>query len=353
MDCVVYPFTHFFLTTLEYLPTYRNDLNICEAVVPHGLMKSIISDEISCKISNDFWTAIRRTEGLIIADFISENRLREDVIEKIILSLEMEKSVFCCMELRQEEKDYIRENTKKYELLFTEVSQMKKSVRKRRFLDLECPLIVTGGLLSCLPTDDIVMHMYDGYRSRGFRVALVAENYNLCLLGALRFPKYVFECEDPTYVIRYLNQYFISVQNETRADVIFLQLDEGFIRYSNFCVDNFGVRAFLTTQAAKPDYLVLRMPYNSWGIEEYQKISELIRYRFGVTPGSFIIAPIQMNDNDIEENEDLQYDRVKNEELKEYVACLKGDCPEEEFYASMDNFDWDAIIERSLTELSR
>ena len=351
MNSLLYPYYNELEAFVQTLPFYNRDLQITELVTPYA-WKSPVNNIFEASL--DFDESLKNVDGVIIADSPRNKFLEKDLIKKISNALQQRKNVFCYTKLQPEDKsafiNMAKENSVSFEYV---VSEGKNEAPDRIFELQDCIVIGIAGLLQEIDSFSSLLQLVYRYRQLGYRVTAVSDNPNAALCGFVPFP---YSLLDGNFAfgnaIHHLNSFYNQLQFLYQPDIIITQIPGGLMKYSNNCLEDFGVKAFMLSQAISIDYFILNSPVDYLNAHAFQKMSDVFAHRFNAPINAVGIVNKRVNTAVSKEMSKIQFDTLRTESVEQYVRMLKKEEQSELlFFNTMDSNAFENLVQNSIRKL--
>lgn len=279
------------------------------------------------QLTTDFTSNLGQANVLIVADCQDRNIIYNVVLDKIKEFIAPQRLVICCMPLEMEDLKQIEYLMQQVGATFNYLCYDKYSVAKElgkdyRISEPEAVIVSLGNLLTEQESSSTVDAISCQLRKRGYRTATITSNYNLCLIGYIKFPDSIFQndlCdEDKVFVF---NQFIKEIDYLEKPDIILLQLPTGVIKYSNSLPNGFGIIPYLVSQAVSSDYFILCSPVGIGNAQFFERMSDGFYGRFGFSINTVVIQDVQL-DPLSEEREDVQLFDVDDAVVDEFIDFI-------------------------------
>jgi len=181
-----------------------------------------------------------------------------------------------------------------------------------------------------------------------------SNNKNTALFDFVPFPWAILNSDLPhEEIIKKINAFFNELQFLYQPDIIITEIPNGMIKYSNICVENFGVKAYMLSQALSVDYFILNSPIDDFSDESFKLMSTTFKYRFGFKIDAVGIVNRYINFSDSNEEEKVVYEKAKSSEVNKFVDILNSS-PECTilFFDAQDKSAYERVIKDSIDTLA-
>ncbi len=352
MNCLIYPYSDELSSIVDNISFYPRNIAITKRVSLLAWKSGIENKE---GVSFDFEEALDEVEGVIIADAPESKFMYHDTVKKIRTALSSKKNVICCTDLNDDDITEMNALAKFAGVNFEYiVSKVDAKSTARIFQRQDCIVMAVGGILEGLDSVTILTNLVHRYRKMGYRVTAVSDNKNTALLNFVPFPLEILNSSQAhDEIIKGLNTYYNNLQLQYQPDIIITQIPNGLVKYSNLCVENFGVKAYMLSQALSVDYFILTSPMDSFDDKSFDYMSTTFKYRFGFEIDAVGVVNRYINSGDSRESESIVYNKASLEEADEFVDGLNS-YPDNKimFFNVYDTESYDKLANKSINTLS-
>lgn len=352
MNYLLYPYSDNLSSVVDNISFYSEDINITERVSPIAWKRNI---DTKTEVSFDFRGSIEDVDGVIIADTPENKFMYQDLLKKIATSLTSKKHVICCTELQNKDLEELSSVAQSNGVMFKyTITKMEAKRDFGVFQRQDCIVVAVGGMLDELDSLATMTNLVYRYRNLGYRVTAVSNNKNTALFDFVPFPSSILNSDLPhEEIIKELNTFYNELQLLHQPDIIITQIPNGMIKYSNICAENFGVKAYMLSQALSVDYFVLNSPIDDFDDASFDLMSTTFKYRFGFKIDAVGIVNRYINFSDSNEEEKVVYEKAKSSEVKEFVNFLNS-TPERKilFFDAQDTSEYEMLVKESIDTLT-
>ncbi|MBQ7689547.1 MAG: hypothetical protein IJT27_10070 [Clostridia bacterium] len=353
MNYLLYPYSDDLADVVRYIPDYHADMQVSKLASPYAWKYNIKNNE---NVSFDF--PLDDVEGVIFAEvskkYQKNTLLYKDIVAKIQYTLNSKKDVICVKQLQEQDAADLKKLAQENGCAFDYYESKRNNYdMESMFQTQECIMIGVGGTLEEVTTLPVIVNLAARLKEAGYRVTTVADDMNVSLLGFERFPSYFFdETQDYMQIVHKFNKFYKNLQLLHQPEIILTQIPNGFMKYSNSCLENFGVKAFMLSQAVNLDYFVLCASLEPTSIEEFEQLSEMFKYRFGFEINAIGFSDQRIDDTASKERDMVIYNQVSCDTVAKYINALNT-CKKRIFCFNMfDLSSFGPLAENVLGELS-
>lgn len=323
MNCLIYPFRSVHESLVNTINSTRKDINVVTKVAQNGYAPAL--KEKGYEFTTDFNEALKNVEGVIICDCRDSKWMTKDLIVKIKLALNSGKIVYNCNELKKEAIEEIESmpgfDNKKF--INLAVYPDKDKLSSEYFVDVDCPVIAIGNMLRGLDNSTGLFELTRRFGERGFKTVSVGITFDCKLIGGYVFPTNIFDFaiseEDK---IELINSYINDVQIRTGADVIVLDIPDGFMKYSDEVREGFGIRALMTTSAVSIDFFILNIPSDQIDGVMMPKLNTHFEQKYNISIDVVAIDSKYIQHDDTIESQTVCYYPANDRHVDEAVAVF-------------------------------
>ena len=326
MNCLIYPFAASHESLVDSVNKVRRDIHITAKVVPNGIVPLVKDKDID--FVTDYDKALEENQGVIITDCCDRKGMYKEILSRIEQALSLGKTVYNCTELKEADLERLESLPCFDEERFVNyaVYPDKNSLQQDHFVAADCPVVGIGNMLRKLDDSTGLYQLKVNYTEQGFRTAIIGSRFDCCLLGGYIFPVNVYDLnileEDKIAII---NTYVNDVQLKTGADVIVIEYPDGFMRYSDEMRQGFGVRAYMASQAVKPDYFILNIPFNQVDAQMIGNLKTHFAVKFDIDVDVLAVESKMIEYGDSLESGDVCFEAVPDRFVDEEVNVLRED----------------------------
>lgn len=351
MKCLIYPYYDNLQPLVQNQSELKMDVEITHLVYPQAWKHKINLSITGVKTSCNFEETILAVEGVIIPDVTKLNFMYFDVLKKIDCALSQNKQVLCYTKLSQSDLVEFREYGMNFVYLYEDTSHI--CLQNYHFQSLECIALGFGGLVRDLDDITVIIRAARQFQQKGYKVAIVSPNATCQIIGGYQFPIGIFnECSDEEKKVLSLNKYFCSLYEDTGCDIILVQYPDSMMKYSDYCPEDYGVKAFILSQAISIDFFTLISPVEQMDSEAFQMLSTMFEYRFDFQIDACYIEHKQIDLSSAQESEKISFGTVSREFVTEYIEELSKGMSSILFLDINDPNCSDTLVEACIQSLS-
>lgn len=302
---MIYPFT------LEHVSLLRSNMLPYSGIYPVSLEgfqyenydagALDMGTELNIKVTCNYEDMLKSVDEVVFTD------INDYILDKIKLAIEHKKDIVCLERDSKYEKHIQKlcaDGCVKYTCNFLpEVFKISDNNTNIALFDV--PIVCVCGMSESTQKFDILLEINKQLKQKGYKVSCIAARSNVDILSIHNFPQFLFDKNYEYDKILYFNNYIKSLELTEYPDIILLEIPGGVIPYDLKHNNQFGVFAYLISQAINSiDYSIFSMAYDTYNKEFYDFISLYMKYRFGFTIDMFHMSNCY-HDLEPDGNEDI------------------------------------------------
>jgi peptide maturation system protein (TIGR04066 family) len=211
------------------------------------------------------------------------------------------KSIICYRKLTKEEHERIIdlciENNVNY--LYQEKitdNNAFLNYQEKGILKIGVPVIFVLGNAERTQKFQIQLVLRQGLEKMGYKVGQVGSKDHCETFGFHSFPKFMYESgiKEENKIIMF-NRFIKTIEEKENPDLIIIGIPGGVMPINKEFTERFGILAYLTSQAVKPDATVLSLLFEDYNEEYYNEIEKLTRYRLGCLVDCYNLSNIKFD----------------------------------------------------------
>lgn len=227
--------------------------------------------------------------------------------------------------------------------------QTNEAKKASKIIRHDTPIVLVAGMHELTHKFKIQMELHKYFKEKGYKVSHIASKQFATLFGAHTFPQFMFSEIKEECKIFGFNQYVRQIEKEEQPDVIIIGIPGGMMPYSEKFPGYFGITMFEVMQAVRPDFFAVCCLYEKYNKVYFEKLSSSIMHKYGIPVDCFNISTFQVDYNESEQNDSLQYFKVTYREAEEVAtSCSAVDVP---VFNVMNDADGSKIAELALRKL--
>lgn len=163
-------------------------------------------------------------------------------------------------------------------------------------LSINTPVVAIMGLSNSTGKFTTQLNMKKEFEENGYKVSVVGSRSYCSFLGYHSFPKFMTEKDfSDVEKIFVFNKFIKNIEKAENPDVILICIPGGIVPYDHKIHNNFGITAFLVSQAVVPDAAVLCLFHEDFTAKYLELIENTVKYRFGFELDAFNISNRQID----------------------------------------------------------
>lgn len=287
---LIYPFTAETIPYINYISHFRLNwlVNDITSFIGSGLIGKdvgVADNRFTVgSIVKEYSENLLSRNDLIIIFHADNNQIQEHALAIMMQAFHHKKDVICIMKLEEDTLEDMlnlaKENNVKFEYLVdVDAIHTVKHVSKAMYTP-SVPVAFVGGLIDCANQNEVTLAIAGQLKEQGISVSVLGYDDEYSLLGQHSY-KYVFNNNSLEHEkIREFNQLVKAVAEIEKPDIILVQLNGTMLRFNDILTNDFGVYAYMFSQAILPDYFVCCSMYGMYDADSFIKISEYFQNRF-------------------------------------------------------------------------
>ncbi|MFI3172514.1 MAG: TIGR04066 family peptide maturation system protein [Eubacteriales bacterium] len=195
-----------------------------------------------------------------------------------------------------------------------------------RIYNIDTPVVFVCSLFENLNKFDIQISLRKKLIYEKFNVLQIGSRKISDLLGFYSFPSFMYSKEH-TEVKKMVmfNNLLKRLETEHKPDIIIVGVPGGILPFSNKCIGDLGVTMYEITQAVRPDYVILSMPYKKYTNSELQYMESVIKIKFNIEVDCFNVVEKSALFEASESKGTVKYLTIDEKFVKDQIHELKSD----------------------------
>lgn len=222
----------------------------------------------------------------------------------------------------------------------------------RRMGKIDTPIIVVAGTHEYTQKFQIQLALKRYLEGSGYRVSLVGSKDFTELFAGHGFPDFMFGNRSERDKILAFQAYIKDLEKTEKPDVIMIGVPGGIMPYNEKFPGYFGMTLYEVMFAVRPDAFVLSCLSEQYDSDYFHEMKKLVKYRFGTEIDCFNISPFQVDINESEQNDSLQYFKLSQDVVSAMLAQVAVDVPVYQIANGMDAGVMAEFITKRLEEYS-
>lgn len=315
-DALVYPYDINFTPILRHSRLLAN-CTITKLISPEGWgltgKDAACTDggsDIGISISNSFEEELNNCNTVIFAS--SERKLDFDgvILQKLMLAGKAKKKVITLGSLNKIEfktvNDFCIKNEVDIDFYGSAIKErISKSIdySEDSLHRINTPIIFVLGSGNNTQKFEIQLLLREFLLNNGYKVAQVGSRDYCEFLGFHSFPQKMFSTRiNESKKVIFFNRYIREIERTERPDVIIVGIPGGILPFNSDFTNNFGFPAYIVANAIEPDAAIFSTVYEDWSDIYFERLSTLIKHKFGFFIDAFNLSNAQVDWNNSREN---------------------------------------------------
>ncbi len=316
-NVAIYPFSAESIPVVNYLHKLNPTYKISVLISPNGLgligKDASVADNrepMGITVQGNIINVLDQFDVLLITDGNETDDMHKNSYEYMMLAIENKKDIICALTLSDGKLETIQSKCNQFGVNFqycidrleTSLGFQKLQSQLRSLYTPSTPIIFVGGLIDNANNYEVLLSMATKLKNQGYKVSAVCEKRE-CKLYKFHTQPFFLKSKEYSEVekITKYNQFINYIEQSENPDVILIQIPGGMMKYNNILTNDFGIYAYLISQALQPDYFICCTMYGSFPSEFSSKISDDFSCKFG-----FEINCIHMSNKMLDYQESLQ-----------------------------------------------
>ncbi len=168
------------------------------------------------------------------------------IIKHVLLEM------YCKCDLKKKNQNIVMElGIEVYDLLKIE------DIDKRSLFEINVPIVTVLELSDNTCKYNVQCEIQDMLEKKGYKTAFIGSKEYCEFLDEKSFPGFMFNNNiSEADKIYYFNSLVKNIEINEKPDIIIIGIPGGTMPFSNTVVNNFGITAFETFQAVRPDFSI-------------------------------------------------------------------------------------------------
>lgn len=222
----------------------------------------------------------------------------------------------------------------------------------RRMGKIDTPIIVVAGTHEYTQKFKIQLELKRYLNSKGYKVSLVGSKDFTKLFAGHQFPTFMFQNMSERDKILAFQGYIRDIDKKEEPDVIIIGIPGGMMPYNEKFPGYFGITLYEVMLSIQPDAFILSCLFEQYDKEYFQEIKNVVKYRFGVEVDCFNISPFQVDINESDQNDSLQYFKLSQNVVSSMIGNIVNEIPIYNISNGLDGMKMAEFITSRLEEYS-
>ncbi len=272
-------------------------------------------------ISEDLFDALKNSEILIITSFEEYYGKKGGLKDTLQTAIDNKKPFYLAFTLTPEEKIEVEEllNIAKAQGLFQEIPSPENNYQYYQTLDycaeINVPVILVMGQGPKTSKFETQLGIRNELINQGLKVTQIGSKPYCELFGFHSFPSFMFSKEiNETEKVINLNHFVKILEEKENPDIIVVGIPGGIMPIINKTHNQYGILHIEVSSALEPDSIIFNLYSNGYTRKYYDKMSDLLYYRFNHAKTScFVLTNNWVDYSALTEKETFQvsvFDRI-------------------------------------------
>ncbi len=197
----------------------------------------------------------------------------------------------------------------------------------KRMGKIETPIIVVAGTHEQTNKFKIQLELKRYLEKNKYKTILVGSKSFSKIFDCYQFPTFMFQNITEREKILAFQGYIRNIEKNEHPDIIIIGVPGGMMPFNEKFPGNFGITLYEVMLAIQPDAFVLSCLYEEYDNEYFEEIKNVVKYRFGVEIDCFNIATFQVDINESEQSDSLQYFKLSQKAVDSMIRNLTQKIP--------------------------
>lgn len=187
--------------------------------------------------------------------------------------------------------------------------------------DIKQAVVSIGGMLDASRTFELFMAAFSALKKKKVKVSAFSSYFPSEIIGVhyIGTKKQIESIPSEQY-IKSLNSYIFTTAIQEMADVVLIDLPDGFIPYNHLSTADFGVCAYKIMQAIPSDCLILSTSIDCMDIDFTKRMNSLFEYRFGKRPSKIVFENSIVNYLDVGRGGGMKKLIIPPKDIQKYAS---------------------------------
>lgn len=205
------------------------------------------------------------------------------------------------------------------------------------------PIIFVMGITPYTEKFHVQIALRKAFANNGYKVSQIGSKSYSGLFGFHSYPSFMNEPMDNTERIMLFRKYVKYIEQQEQPDLIVIGVPGGIMAVNKKHYFDFGMTAYMVSQAIEPDYVIMSMLYSkSYTIEQLEEINQTCKYKFNFEIQSFHLSNTLLDPTSLK-SERLTFIKIGNKKYTEKVDRL---------YDFLNQEDMNKAFDAMITKLS-
>lgn len=251
---------------------------------------------------------VKDFDAVVLVDSFRSLDFNDTILKNLYLITQQGKDIIFCRNLIQADQDKIyqlclQNNVKCFNAKGMSNNYMSKENARRNIISIRVPIIFVLGIAQRTQKFHIQLALRQDLQRMGYKISGIGSKNHCEIFGFHSFPEFMFSKEiiEEDKVVLF-NNFVKDIEINENPDLIIIGIPGGIMPINKQFPEGFGILAYLTSQAVKPDTTILSLLYEDYNKLYYDEISKLLQYRLGCAVDCFNLSNVKF---DYQESESL------------------------------------------------
>lgn len=240
-------------------------------------------------------------------------------------------------------KDSIRHGKKVIDAGLLKTIEVKELDAISEEQKLEVPVIFVAGVTPYTEKFHVQLALRKRLLDNGYKVSQIGSKEYSGLFGFHSYPLFMSEPMDNTKRILLFRKYVKYIELKEQPDIIVIGIPGGIMGINKKHHFDFGMTAYMVSQAVEPDYVIMNMLYGqNYTKEQLEEINQCCKYKLNFEIDSFHLSNSFFDPASLK-SEQLVFIKVGNKKYLNRIGKL---------YDFLNASDMDKAFEAMIAKLS-
>ena len=309
---LLYPVTARCLPMIRFVPWKSDDFILC-SFEGSSLTGSTIGKAYEYDFLDNIVYSDEKIEALIQKISTVVLLPLESNYNSTVLRQKLKHAKELAVEYGKEILDFTEENPKLFPLCPNPEGTSIKDIKQA--------VVSIGGMLDASRTFELFMAAFSALKKKKVKVSAFSSYFPSEIIGVHYIgTKKQIESVPSEQYIKSLNSYIFTTAIQEMADVVLIDLPDGFIPYNHLSTADFGVCAYKIMQAIPPDCLILATSIDCMDIDFTKRMNSLFEYRFGKCPSKIVFENSIVNYLDVGRGGGMKKLIIPPKDIQKYAS---------------------------------
>lgn len=208
---------------------------------------------------------------------------------------------------------------------------------------IDVPVVFVAGITHYTEKFHVQLALRKRLLDYGYKVSQIGSKQYSGLFGFHSFPSFMVEPMDNTERILLFRKYVKYIEQKEQPDIVVIGIPGGIMAVNKKHHFDYGMTAYMISQAVEPDYVIMSMLYGkNYTEDQLEEINQTCRYKFNFEINSFHLSNALLDPASLK-NEQLIFIKMGS---KKYLNRIEG------LYDFLNPTDMDKAFADMITKLS-